>query len=361
VGYGGRIWGAICLGALAVLIGAVAIAAIGDDGVATQTGPGATLQPMAAAPTAAADGGDAPLDRAPGRLADDPAGRSVPTGAAGATGTEGGAGQAPATVAGGGTDGGGPLVVAVGTEAPAGGSGAGSSATSTVAPSGTTPTSAATSSAPPATAVRTTAVATTATPTTATPTTARPTTARPTTAPPTAVAAPTAARQTTATAPATTSTTARPTTAAPTTAAPATAAPTTAAPSGGGQSGDRDLERRVIELTNRHRQDNGCPPLTPNDKLHASALGHSVDMATRNYFSHTSLDGSSMRDRIERQGYAWRMLAENIAAGYRTPESVVEGWMNSPGHRANILNCGLTEIGVGHHQRYWTQNFGTRR
>ncbi len=84
-------------------------------------------------------------------------------------------------------------------------------------------------------------------------------------------------------------------------------------------------------------------------------------MATKDYFSHTSLDGSSMSDRIDRQGYAWRRLAENIAAGYPSPEAVVEGWMNSPGHRANILNCDLTEIGVGHYQRYWTQNFGTPR
>ena len=98
--------------------------------------------------------------------------------------------------------------------------------------------------------------------------------------------------------------------------------------------------------------------MTNNDKLHAAALGHSVDMAENDYFSHTSRDGSSMVDRIERQGYNWRSVAENIAAGYRTPASVVDGWMNSSGHRANIMNCDLTEIGVGFHDYYWTQNFG---
>lgn len=117
----------------------------------------------------------------------------------------------------------------------------------------------------------------------------------------------------------------------------------------------------MIDLTNQRRAENGCPPLAANDRLHAAALGHSVDMATQDYFSHTSRDGSSMSDRIDRQGYAWRRLAENIAAGYPSPEAVVEGWMNSSGHRANILNCDLTEIGVGHYQRYWTQNFGTPR
>jgi len=114
----------------------------------------------------------------------------------------------------------------------------------------------------------------------------------------------------------------------------------------------------VIRLTNAERAGGGCGPLVNNGKLHAAALGHSVDMAEKDYFSHTSQDGSSMTDRIERQGYSWRSLAENIAAGYRTPASVVDGWMNSSGHRANIMNCNLTEIGVGFHDFHWTQNFG---
>lgn len=217
----------------------------------------------------------------------------------------------------------------------------------------TTSTTVAPTTAPTAPASTATSAAPT-TSTTAAPTTAAPSTAAPTTATPATAVPPTAAP-----------TTAAPTTAAPTTAAPTTAAPTTAPPttqaSDVGTSGDRDLERQVIDLTNQRRADNGCPPLANNNRLHAAALGHSVDMANNDYFSHTSLDGSSMSDRIDRQGYSWRRLAENIAAGYPTPQAVVEGWMNSPGHRANILNCDLTEIGVGHHQRYWTQNFGTPR
>jgi uncharacterized protein YkwD len=147
-------------------------------------------------------------------------------------------------------------------------------------------------------------------------------------------------------------------TAGPTTAAPTTPAPTTA-PSGSGDA--RSLERQVLDLTNAERRKAGCPDLAGNAKLHAAALAHSTDMATQGYFSHTGADGSSMSDRVEREGYAWRALAENIAAGYRTPQAVVTGWMNSSGHRANILNCGLTEIGVGFHDYHWTQDFGTPR
>lgn len=134
-----------------------------------------------------------------------------------------------------------------------------------------------------------------------------------------------------------------------------TAPPTTPAPSGDGA----DFEQQVIDLTNAERQKAGCPALANNSKLGAAALGHSTDMATKGYFSHTGANGSSMRDRVEAQGYSWRSLAENIAAGYRTAQAVVTGWMNSSGHRANILNCDLTEIGVGFHDYHWTQNFGT--
>jgi len=152
-------------------------------------------------------------------------------------------------------------------------------------------------------------------------------------------------------------------TAAPTTATTATtAAPTTRPPTTSGSSSNaRNFEQEVIRLTNEERAAGGCGPLTNNDMLHAAALGHSVDMAENDYFSHTSRDASKMVDRVERQGYRWRSLAENIAAGYRSAAAVVEGWMNSSGHRDNIMNCGLTEIGVGFHNYYWTQNFGTPR
>ena len=93
-------------------------------------------------------------------------------------------------------------------------------------------------------------------------------------------------------------------------------------------------------------------------------------MALQDFFSHTGIDGSTMTQRIGVAGYQFSSAAENIAAGYTTPEEVVGGWMNSPGHRANILNPNLTEIGVGYYcletdpgtlnyNHYWTQDFGT--
>ncbi|NEP07952.1 MAG: CAP domain-containing protein, partial [Okeania sp. SIO4D6] len=94
------------------------------------------------------------------------------------------------------------------------------------------------------------------------------------------------------------------------------------------------------------------------------------NMALQDFFDHTGLDGSSAGDRIETTGYDFSAWAENIAVGYLTPEAVVEGWMNSPGHRANILDPNLQEIGVGYYflendtgsvnfNNYWTQVFGT--
>ncbi|SDM49314.1 CAP domain-containing protein [Allokutzneria albata] len=124
--------------------------------------------------------------------------------------------------------------------------------------------------------------------------------------------------------------------------------------------------QRVLDLTNGHRAAAGCPALTLNPQLTASAQGHSEDMARHNYFSHTGKDGSSPGDRIARAGYHGRAWAENIAAGYRDSDIAVREWMNSPGHRRNILNCDLRELGVGYvsqpgtrYTRYWTQNFGS--
>jgi uncharacterized protein YkwD len=79
----------------------------------------------------------------------------------------------------------------------------------------------------------------------------------------------------------------------------------------------------------------------------AAAEGHSQDMAANNFFSHTGSDGSSPGDRISRQGYSWTTYAENIGAGYTSPAAVVQGWMNSSGHRDNILNSNVQHVGVG--------------
>ncbi|MBB2913885.1 uncharacterized protein YkwD [Streptosporangium becharense] len=140
-----------------------------------------------------------------------------------------------------------------------------------------------------------------------------------------------------------------------TTAAPAPTA--TAAPAPGSSTANE-----VVRLTNAERQKAGCGPLTHDPKLRSAAQGHSADMAAGDYFDHTSRDGRTMTDRIKASGFSpMRAWAENIAMGQRTPTEVVRGWMNSPGHRANILNCAYTHIGVGVADSprgiYWTQDF----
>ena len=121
-------------------------------------------------------------------------------------------------------------------------------------------------------------------------------------------------------------------------------------------------EAKVLEITNQERATAGCAALKLDDRLTASARGHSVDMATQNYFDHVSKDGRTFVDRIKNAGFP-NPAAENIAAGQQTPEAVMKSWMESAGHRANILNCDLKFLGVGVGKGgkfgiYWTQNFG---
>jgi uncharacterized protein YkwD len=121
------------------------------------------------------------------------------------------------------------------------------------------------------------------------------------------------------------------------------------------------IENEVVRLTNVERAKAGCGPLKHDARLRAAAYAHSADMSAKNYFDHTSKDGRSFADRITAAGYTWRAAAENIAKGYGTAQAVVQGWMNSPGHRQNILNCTYTDIGVGYVAAggpYWTQDFG---
>ena len=125
------------------------------------------------------------------------------------------------------------------------------------------------------------------------------------------------------------------------------------------------LEWQVAALVNQERRINKLHDLAWHDALFRAARGHSDDMATLDYFSHTSLDGRTPADRITAAGYPWNTYGENIAAGYSTPEAVMLGWMNSSGHRANILSTTFCELGVGYafnpsskYSHYWTQNFG---
>lgn len=121
---------------------------------------------------------------------------------------------------------------------------------------------------------------------------------------------------------------------------------------------------QVVALVNSERAAAGCGPLKEDAQLRAAAQGHSDDMAKRDYFSHTSPDGTDAGQRTTAAGYRWSTYGENIAKGQQTAQSVMEAWMKSPGHRANILNCSFKDIGVGIHQGaggpWWTQNFGAR-
>jgi uncharacterized protein YkwD len=129
-----------------------------------------------------------------------------------------------------------------------------------------------------------------------------------------------------------------------------------------------DFESEVVELVNAERQAQGLHPLTSDERLANAARGHSEDMGLQDYFSHDSLDGRHFFDRIVEAGYAYNHCGENIAAGYPTPKAVVQGWMDSPGHRANILDPAFCDIGVGYayvggstYGHYWTQDFGRRQ
>ena len=132
------------------------------------------------------------------------------------------------------------------------------------------------------------------------------------------------------------------------------------------------LINQVIELTNAERAKAKLPLLKENSQLVDAAQDHSDDMANDDFFSHRGVDGSTLGNRIQDSGYQYLAAGENIAAGQTTAEQVVEGWMNSPGHRANILNPNFTEIGIGYaflkndtgsvnYNHYWTQVFGTPR
>ncbi|GGS82552.1 MULTISPECIES: sigma-70 family RNA polymerase sigma factor [Streptomyces] len=121
---------------------------------------------------------------------------------------------------------------------------------------------------------------------------------------------------------------------------------------------------QVVALVNAERAKAGCGPLKDDAQLRKAAQRHSEDMASRNFFSHTAPDGSDPGERTTAAGYRWATYGENIARGQSTAESVMNSWMNSDGHRANILNCSFKDIGVGLHQGpggpWWTQNFGAR-
>lgn len=111
-------------------------------------------------------------------------------------------------------------------------------------------------------------------------------------------------------------------------------------------SPNRELEQQVLVLINQQRAQGGCEPLVMQSQLRAAAAGHANAMAAKNFFGHASKNGAKFSSRIKAQGYSGHKYAENIAAGYASAEKVVAIWMNSHGHRVNIMNCAYTETGI---------------
>ncbi|MEU4424282.1 CAP domain-containing protein [Actinoplanes sp. NPDC024001] len=137
------------------------------------------------------------------------------------------------------------------------------------------------------------------------------------------------------------------------------ASPAEAAPA---KASETALQTEINRLVNVERAAHGCADLTVDARLTEAAREHSSWMAQTGDFSHTGRAGSNFASRSKAAGYA-QPSAENIAWGYRSAAQVVEGWMKSPGHRTNILNCASKTVGVGavfaaSGTPYYTQNFG---
>ena len=117
--------------------------------------------------------------------------------------------------------------------------------------------------------------------------------------------------------------------------------------------------QQAIELTNAERRKNGLPDLKSDTKLSGVAQKKSEDMRQNNYFSHTSPTYGSPFDMMRDFGVTYKTAGENIAQGQQTPQQVVQAWMNSEGHRKNILSKDFTHIGIGYDQNghHWTQMF----
>lgn len=129
-------------------------------------------------------------------------------------------------------------------------------------------------------------------------------------------------------------------------------------PSGGG-------DVSFAGLLNNVRSNAGSDPVSYNAQLDSAAQAHAQDMLDNNYFSHTGLNGSSAGQRATAAGYNWSTVGENIASGYQTESSVLNGWVNSPGHQANNINPNFEEFGLGYArdgmQTRWVLMLGAQR
>jgi uncharacterized protein YkwD len=131
------------------------------------------------------------------------------------------------------------------------------------------------------------------------------------------------------------------------------------------------IAERMLARINHHRSRAGLAPVALDAALGRAAHGHARAMADGEFFAHESRDGTDFSARAGRAGYKWRLIAENIAAGLDTPESTVDGWMDSEGHRRNMLTPRYRDAGVGHvfldsdpgdvrYRHYWVLMLGLR-
>jgi uncharacterized protein YkwD len=137
-------------------------------------------------------------------------------------------------------------------------------------------------------------------------------------------------------------------------------------PSSVSTSPSAPLQQQVLSLVNQNRRRGGCDDLSLDRRLILAAYEHAADMARRGYFAHESPNGDRAGERVEEAGYHWRRYGENIARGQDSAYEVVDGWMHSPEHRENILDCQLDQMGIGlafspDRTPYWVQDFATPR
>jgi uncharacterized protein YkwD len=123
-------------------------------------------------------------------------------------------------------------------------------------------------------------------------------------------------------------------------------------------------QQQILALVNQNRRRGGCGSLSLDRRLIEAANEHAADMARRDYFAHESPNGDGSGDRMREAGYRWQRYGENIARGVDSPWEVVDGWMHSPAHRENILDCRLHQMGIGlaiagDRTIYWVQDFAT--
>jgi uncharacterized protein YkwD len=135
-------------------------------------------------------------------------------------------------------------------------------------------------------------------------------------------------------------------------------------PGTGAGSVSSPVQRQVLALVNDSRRQGGCDDLTLDRRLIEAANAHAADMARRGYFAHRSPGGADAGDRVQDAGYRWSRYGENIARGQDSAHEVVDGWLHSPEHRANIMDCDLHQMGVGlafadDRTPYWVQDFAT--